>query len=122
MDNVQTTDHRHVFVVGATTYPELIDSAILARFAYKIEIPLPTTNQRTKLFKILLGQQPRVDFDVEEMADELSRKAGGISGRDINRIVCAASQAALERALAENSPAPFVLTRQNLLSQLPGAK
>jgi transitional endoplasmic reticulum ATPase len=85
---------------------------------YKIEIPNPDPAQRTRLFQIFLGRQQRVDFNVDEIAAEMSQKAGNISGRDIDNLVRAASQTAMERAFAEGTPDQIVLTRKDLLAQL----
>lgn len=117
MDDVQKSS-RHVVVVAATIFLERIDPAILSRFMDKIEIAYPDAEQRMRLFKIFLGRQMRVDFDVDEMAAEMSQKAGNISGRDINNLVEAASQTAMERAFAGDTPDRIVLTRKDLLDQV----
>src|SRR5438270_11435581 len=48
----------------------------------------------------------------------MSAKAGKISEHDIDNLVRAASQTAMERAFAEGTPDQIVLTRKDLLAQL----
>ena len=102
MEGVQKSG-RPVFVVAATNYPERLDPAILSRFMYKIEIPNPDLEQRIRLFKIFLSRQKRIDFNVEEMAAELARKAGEISGRDIDILALGSQRGARARIRAGHS-------------------
>jgi transitional endoplasmic reticulum ATPase len=69
------------------------------------------------LFKIFLRQKP-VNFDIDEVAPELARKAGNIGGRAIGDIVTAASQRALERAFETGKTDQIVITREDLMAQL----
>ncbi len=119
LDGVRKSE-RHVFVLAATNLPELVDPAILSRFEERIEIPNPGPDQRRLLFRMFLGKQHRVDFDAAAMADELTSRCGGdISGRDIRSLVRRASHHAVQRALKAGTPDQIVLSREDLVSQLP---
>ncbi len=111
---------RHVFLLAATNHPELVDSAIRSRFVDKIEIPNPDAEQRCRMLQILLAKK-RVDFDVNQVATELAGKAGDISGRDLYSLIERASQVALQRALKTGKVDQVILSRQDLVSELPGA-
>lgn len=116
LDGVKKSE-RHVFVLAATNHPDQVDSAILSRFPERIEIPNPGPEERRRLFRIALGKQPRGNFDVDELADELSRIAGNVSGRDIQSLVVRASQLAVQRALKAGTPDQVVLTRDDVLAR-----
>jgi SpoVK/Ycf46/Vps4 family AAA+-type ATPase len=120
LDGVKKSD-RHVFLLAATNHPEIVDSAILSRFVDKIEIPNPDAQQRRQLFQNMLAKQ-RVDFDVDQVAGELASQIGDRSGRDIYSLIERASQAALQRALKAGKADQVILSRQDLVSQLPSAR
>src|SRR5205085_10448249 len=94
------------------------DDAVASRFTFNVEVPLPDEPQRVRLFKIALGKQQKADFNIDEMAAELARKAGGASGRVVGDIVTAASQRALERAFSSGNVEEYVLTAEDLRAQL----
>jgi SpoVK/Ycf46/Vps4 family AAA+-type ATPase len=106
-----------VFVLAATNHLEQIDGAVLSRLNDKIEVPLPTAEQRERLFNVFLSKYPRVDFDRREMAAELARRSGDIGGRDIRNLVINASQEAASRAEVQGTPDQIVLGREDLLKQ-----
>lgn len=108
----------HVFLLAAANYPEMIDSAIRSRFEREIEIPLPDEAQREALFRVFLKRQPNLDFDVDQMAAELARRAGPISGRDVSKLVRRASQRALARAMRTRSADRVVLVREDFLAEV----
>jgi SpoVK/Ycf46/Vps4 family AAA+-type ATPase len=117
LDGVKKHD-RHVFLLAATNHPELVDEAILSRFVDKIEIPNPDVHQRRRLFQIQLTKK-RVDFEVDLVSEELACGSGEISGRDIYSLVERASQQALHRALKTGRADQVILSRQDLIGQLP---
>jgi transitional endoplasmic reticulum ATPase len=49
------SDGDAIFLVGATNRPDQVDSAILSRFAERIEIPLPDATTRAALFSLFLA-------------------------------------------------------------------
>jgi transitional endoplasmic reticulum ATPase len=119
LDGVKKNE-RHVFLLAATNHPELVDAAIRSRFVDKIEIPNPDVEQRRKLLQILLKRK-RVDFDVDQVAAELASQAGDISGRDISSLIERASQQALRRALKAGRADQVIMSKQDLVSELPAA-
>jgi transitional endoplasmic reticulum ATPase len=122
LDGVKKSE-RHVFVLAATNHPAQVDSAIVSRFPERIEIPKPGPEERRRLFHIALTKQPRGNFDVDELAVELSRMSVEISGRDIQSLVARASQLAVRRALKAGTPDQVILTREDVLAQFaPGVK
>lgn len=117
MDGVKKTD-RHVFVLAATNLPESVDSAIVSRFTYKIEILNPTLEQRQRLFTVFLRQHHRIDFDIEATAAEMARRCGDIGGRDIQSLVRRAEQQSLRHALERGTADQVILRREDLMAEL----
>ena len=108
---------RQVFLLAATNHRDRIDPAIRDRFTYEIEIPLPTADQRRRLFTIFLGSQP-VDFDLAAVVQELAESVGDVGGREIQNIVKRAEQRAMERAFEGDKLERIVISREDLVSQL----
>jgi len=110
MDGIQEQDI-HVFVVGATNYPERIDSAIASRFPDKIAIPLPNRDARIRHFVRLLKGKA-VEFALEDGAILLASLSEdkGWSVRDIENSVRSAEQKALLRAIKSGTPENYALT------------
>jgi transitional endoplasmic reticulum ATPase len=118
LDGVKKVE-RHVFVLAATNHQSLVDGAILSRFEHRIEIPNPDLEGRRRIFQVFLGKQQRVDFDVDQMAEEMARRCGEISGRDIRSIVRRAQQHSVHRAIRAGTANQIVMTREDLLTQVP---
>jgi len=116
LDGAKKSD-RHVFLLAATNHRDRIDPAIRDRFTYEIEIPLPTAEQRKRLFTIFLGGQP-VDFDLDAVSTELADGVGNVGGREIQNIVKRAEQRATERAFAGETLERIVITRDDLVGQV----
>jgi SpoVK/Ycf46/Vps4 family AAA+-type ATPase len=117
LDGVKKND-RPVFLLAATNRRELVDEAILSRFIDQIEIPRPTVEQRRRLFEILLAKK-HLDFDPARLSEEIASRAGDISGRDIYSIIERAAQSALRRALKAGRPDQVILSREDVIAQLP---
>lgn len=96
-----------VFVLGATNVPENIDSAVLrgGRLGRTIEIPLPTAENRERLFA-LHTQYLRVVEPVDVVG--LSEKTAGASGADIEMICNDAAEHAFNR-----DAGPHAVTRED---------
>jgi SpoVK/Ycf46/Vps4 family AAA+-type ATPase len=116
LDGARKSD-RHVFLLAATNHRDRIDPAIRDRFTYEIEVPLPTPEQRKRLFGIFLGGQP-VDFDLDAVTQELADGVGDVGGREIQNIVRRAEQRATERAFEGEKLERIVITREDLVSQI----
>jgi len=83
-------DKRIIFL-AATNRKDLIDSALLSRFYYKIEVPNPTPAERMLHFKKHLKEKRLVPFksDVPELKvhwPEIVHLTEGLSGRDIRNL------------------------------------
>ena len=87
-----------VFVLAATNRIDQIDSAVISRFAKKIEIPVPDSEARQKLLTVLLGSKP-IAFDLNQIAGHLAEHGEGMSGRDIRNWIDQAEHNAVGRAI-----------------------
>ena len=85
---------QNVLVVGATNYPDKIDSAILrsGRMEKRIYIPPPDFKAREQLFKIYLLGRP---YDNEISFTELAEKTSAYVSSDIELIVTQAARSAV---------------------------
>lgn len=91
---------RGVFVLGITNYPDKIDSAVLSRFARRIEIPLPDVARRREILDRLVSGKS-IHGDRETLIIELAEETEGRSGRELRDLVRKAEERALARALKE---------------------
>jgi DNA replication protein DnaC len=103
------SDSQAVFLVAATNRLDWVDSAILSRFAEKIEIPLPDEQARQALLKVFLGPI-RLAGDREQVIRSLVRASDGQSGRDLRALVNRAVLAAVKRT---SSPKDFTLIEKD---------
>ena len=76
-----------MIIIAATNFAELIDRAIMDRCRNQILVPLPTKEDRKKIFESKFKQSNledailnRIDFD------EAARKSDGLSGRKIKMV------------------------------------
>ena len=81
------TDNSDMIIIAATNFAELIDRAIMDRCRNQILVPLPTKEDRKKIFESKFKQSNledailnRIDFD------EAARKSEGLSGRKIKMV------------------------------------
>ena len=103
------SDSQAIFLIGATNRPDQIDSAVLSRFAEKIEIPLPDEGARQALLKVFLGPI-RFAGDREQTIRALPQASHGQSGRDLRALVNRAVLAAVKRT---SSPKDFTLIEKD---------
>ena len=75
----------NVLVLGATNYPESLDSAIRRRFEKRIEVSLPDAAARANIIKNCIGSTPNVLMD--EDITELGQQTENYSGSDLS-ILC----------------------------------
>lgn len=95
-----------VLVVAATNLMDQLDSAILSRFSQKLEIPLPSQNERAAILQTLLNGKPvGDDIDVHHVASICE----GFSGRDIRELISQAFNLAFQRTMAEGKSAADLL-------------
>lgn len=85
MDGIKTGTQR-VFVIAATNRPEILDDAIRSRLGREIEVPLPSKENRKKLF-YKTALKYNIDISTTEFYDKLATQSEGMSGRDISNFV-----------------------------------
>jgi SpoVK/Ycf46/Vps4 family AAA+-type ATPase len=68
-------------ILGATNRIQDIDEAILRRMPKKFAVPLPSTNQRRRILKLIL-KDTKTDPDNFDL-DYITRVTAGMSGSDI---------------------------------------
>jgi len=90
-----------IMVIGATNRPDRLDDAILSRFGWEMEIPLPDVHSRLKIL-----QQELNAIGIEgQLPVELASLTQGMSGRDLRHLASSA------KALAhpgQSTPDDFV--------------
>lgn len=118
IDGVQAHPE-HVFLLGASNRPEVVDRAILSRFVERLQVPLPDHAARTQLLSILLKGK-KFDFSLEDgvllLADLTEGRA--FSGRDLRSWVASAEQNALMRAFESGGPDTYVITLDDFSSAI----
>ena len=88
MDNVLDKKRpAHVYVIGATNKPWVLDEPFIRRFQKRIYVPLPNAEARRELFKIYSGDL-RLSNDVD--SETIVEKSAGYSGSDFRDIFQAA--------------------------------
>ena len=99
------SDGQAVFICAATNRVDHVDSAMLSRFAERIEIPMPDEPTRRALLEVFLGPL-RFSGDRYHAIDSLAKSSVGRSGRDLRNMVNAAVLSAVKRT---SSPKDFAL-------------
>lgn len=116
LDGVRS-DTTGVFVVGATNFPERLDTAVRSRLNKEIEIPLPQQPEREKMLRQFLSPFPIAnDFDWTHIGQLLQGK----TGRDIRQLVSEVAQAAGDRS--RDTGATFEIATEQFLSALQPAR
>ena len=91
----------HVYVVGATNKPWVLDEPFIRRFQKRIFVPLPNAEARTELISIY---SKNLAFSDDVSFDELVRMTDGFSGSDV-RDILQAVQIKVVRELFESKSA-----------------
>ena len=100
------SDKQAIFLVGATNRADQVDSAILSRFAERIEIPLPDAATRAALLELFLRPLPFCG-DRIGVIRRLVLASVGKSGRDLRALV---NQAVLSTVKRCSSPQSFSIS------------
>ena len=79
------TDNANIVVIAATNRKDTLDKAVLSRFTKSIFIPLPTRDDRKKIFAAKLRRIDAEDCAVIDF-DALADESEGMSGRDITHV------------------------------------
>ena len=101
----------HTVVIAATNHQELLDRAVWRRFAYRLELPYPSLNERRQMWSTFLENIPATKRDLAVLAD----LSDGFSGSDIREAalrlrrqeIASATTAGLQdafRALSQLAP------------------
>lgn len=77
----------HVYVVGATNKPWVLDEPFIRRFQKRIIVPLPNAEARTELISIY---SKNLNMSEDISIEEIERITEGFSGSDIRDILQAA--------------------------------
>ncbi len=73
----------HLYLIGATNKPWILDDAFIRRFQRRVYVPLPGFQARVELFKIHTNN---LKFSEDVNLEELARITDGYSGSDIKDI------------------------------------
>ncbi|XP_047671718.1 nuclear valosin-containing protein-like isoform X2 [Tachysurus fulvidraco] len=120
MDGLETC--RQVFIMAATTRPDIIDPAFLrpGRFNKKLYVGLPSPEARHAILLTITkgGTKPRLDTDVslEEIARD--ERCDCYTGADLSALVREASFNALNAHLYSQTAIPHAAGGDQLLSLL----
>lgn len=104
-----------VVVIGATNRPDMLDPALLrpGRFDRIVDVPLPDAASRERILAIHTRSKPLADgADLAAVA----RRAGGLSGAQLESVADRAALAALRRHVAGGSadPGRILITQDDL--------
>lgn len=115
-----TTKKGQVFLLAASNHPDAIDSALLSRLERKIEIGLPDATARAAILRLQLAGKPLDEgVTVEQLVQLAAERSEGMSGRDLQSLVTAATRAALQRAMVEHGdPTKLLLRPIDVLEQV----
>lgn len=97
-----------VLLIGASNRPELLDGAVISRFGWEMEINLPDSENREKIFT----QEMRSMGIATETPSNIGQLTQGMSGRDLHHL------AGSIRALAT----PDEPTRQHILEAITSSR
>jgi transitional endoplasmic reticulum ATPase len=105
MDGIGSTEKDAVLVMGATNAPWDVDPAFRrpGRFADVLFVPPPDLKARVEIFKLKLKNKPTREIDITELA----RQTELYSGADVEYVVEAATEVALEQSMKSGSVRPL---------------
>jgi SpoVK/Ycf46/Vps4 family AAA+-type ATPase len=108
----------HVFLLAATSNPDLVDPEVLDCFQERMAMALPSRAARIKLFTRLLTDK-KIDFSLGDGALLLAELTEGksLDSRDIENSVQAAQQRALLRAVKNGGPEHYSITLDDFETQ-----
>ncbi len=112
---------RGVLVLAATNRPDLLDPALLrpGRFDIQVELPLPDTAAREKIFQVHLRQRP---MGSGITADWLAQQTEGFTGADIEGLCRRAMMAVLTQRIKAAPDQPDIqhlqIQREHLMEAI----
>jgi SpoVK/Ycf46/Vps4 family AAA+-type ATPase len=75
-------ERARILLIGATNRPDLLDDAIISRFGWVMEIPLPDSDNRKEIF----AQEIRALGLTAEPPANIAELTQGMSGRDLSNL------------------------------------
>ncbi len=75
----------HVYIIGATNKPWMLDEPFLRRFQKRIYVPLPSFESRRGIFQLYSKRLFQIDEDIN--FDRLAKKTAEYSGSDLYDVV-----------------------------------
>jgi ATP-dependent metalloprotease FtsH len=90
MDGFARSSDRPVVVIAATNLPELLDPALLRRFARAVEVELPTRSERQHFLEASLAKRERHRVSPATV-ERLAAQSHGLSIADFERILAEAA-------------------------------
>jgi hypothetical protein len=90
LQNIDALDNKTV-LVAATNHEHLLDRAIWRRFAFKINLGLPTRESRAALLREFLGEHAPRGLDIELLATG----SDGMTGSDVRQLCEEARRSAI---------------------------
>jgi len=95
---------KHVFVIGATNRPDIIDPAVLrpGRLDKILFVGFPSAAERAEILEAITrhGTRPPLNLDVTTAAIAADERCEGLTGADMAALVREASVAALKEAMS----------------------
>jgi len=86
MDSILDKNKKlHVYIIGATNKPWMLDEPFLRRFQKRIYVPLPNPESRCGIFQLYSQRLFKIDEDVNFAT--LAKKTAGYSGSDLYDVV-----------------------------------
>ncbi|VDO00427.1 unnamed protein product [Rodentolepis nana] len=85
-DGLLSETESRILVIGATNRPCDLDSAILRRLPYKVQVPLPNAAQRLQILRIHLKDEPLATSVNAGYLQEFANRVEGLSGSDLFEI------------------------------------
>ncbi|MDO8452835.1 MAG: ATP-binding protein [bacterium] len=123
LDGLEGNDDRKVIVVGATNQLSAIDQALLrpGRFDALIEVPLPSGQERERIFEIHMAAarrraQGRGIFDSNLNLNSLIEQTKDFSGADIKELVRRALAVKVRQQREGERPTP--VTTEDVLAEV----
>jgi SpoVK/Ycf46/Vps4 family AAA+-type ATPase len=98
LQNIDALDNQ-IVLLAATNHHHLLDPAVWRRFAYKVEIAMPSAEARKHLFELFLGGYSSDHKDVQDFA-LLSENTTGADIRQICESAIRAAVIARQRTVA----------------------
>ncbi|MEM2122108.1 MAG: AAA family ATPase [Candidatus Bathyarchaeia archaeon] len=108
----------HLYVIGATNKPWILDEAFIRRFQRRVYVPLPGFQARVELFKI---HTRNLSLSRNVNLAELARMTEGYSGSDIKDIIQTAHIRVVREFFERGNPndrrvAPRPITQEDFLN------